>query len=169
LSPNAFDKELGTGVTIYFKLLRYLAFMFLFFTALSLPTYFVCGLNGNTNLSTKKTGLGNFLSTFSLGNVGKASEVCSTINIPSTEDLSEKTLNAHFNKNKDFIVTCPYGDPKFFTEVGLINTTCKSRGKEPISGTKYENLINKGKVEDNCNLALFNNKGKTDSKQKARV
>lgn len=46
LHPNAFDKELGVGTTMYFKMLRYLGLMFLLFSALSIPTYIICGVHG---------------------------------------------------------------------------------------------------------------------------
>lgn len=74
--PNAFDKELGTGVTVYFKLLRYLGLMFLLFTALSVPTYIICGSNGESNTQKTKAGLGNILSSFSIGNVGSSNLDC---------------------------------------------------------------------------------------------
>lgn len=128
LTPNAFDKELGTGVVIYFKLLRYLGLMFLLFTLISVPTYFICGLHGQSNLTDeKKTGLGSILSSFSVGNVGKSSMICDSIPIPKGQNLDDNALRKHFKTNK--VVTCPYGDPKYFAEIGLINTTCASRGQ----------------------------------------
>ena len=73
MHPNAFDKELGIGITVYFKMLRYFGLMFLLFAALSLPTYIICATNGETNSSSSKTGVGNLISTFSIGNVGESS------------------------------------------------------------------------------------------------
>ena len=62
---NMFESELGVGVTIYFKLLRFIGLMFLFFTALSIPTYAIYGLNGVP----QSIGTG-FTAKLSIGNVG---------------------------------------------------------------------------------------------------
>jgi hypothetical protein len=45
-NPNAFDKELGIGIAVYFKMLRFLGLMFALFTALSIPTFIICGIHG---------------------------------------------------------------------------------------------------------------------------
>ena len=106
---NAFDKELGTGVTIYFKLLRYLGLMFLFFSILSIPTYVIFRVNGQTNDSKKKsTSIGNIVSSFSLGNVGESTLSCETVS----------------DYNKKMQVTCPRGQIQGFVEIGLISTNC---------------------------------------------
>jgi hypothetical protein len=73
--------------------------MFLLFTCISIPTYFICAIHGQSNLSDeKKTGLGNILSSFSVGNVGKSSMICDSIEVPKDNgrDLSDKFLKAHF-------------------------------------------------------------------------
>lgn len=70
---NAFDKELGIGITVYFKMLRFLGLMFTLFTALSIPTFIICGIHGKSNSSAKKVGVGNIISSFSIGNVGESS------------------------------------------------------------------------------------------------
>ena len=44
--PNDFVAELGEGVTLYFKLLRYLGSMFLLFTLLSVPSFIIFGMHG---------------------------------------------------------------------------------------------------------------------------
>jgi hypothetical protein len=44
--PNDFVSELGQGVTLYFKLLRYLGLMFLLFTLLSVPSLVIFGMHG---------------------------------------------------------------------------------------------------------------------------
>lgn len=151
MHPNAFDKELGTGVTVYFKLLRYLGLMFLLFTALSVPTYIICGSNGQSNLKQKKTGLGNLLSSFSIGNVGASKLNCQSVKVPAAYTTATSSQRATLLKttfNQDKVITCPYGFIDGFMEIGLISTNCASRGSDPT-------LKNKGEVLPECNLALY--------------
>jgi hypothetical protein len=39
---NSFDRELGVGVTLYFKILKQLGIMFVLFTFLSIPSFILC-------------------------------------------------------------------------------------------------------------------------------
>jgi hypothetical protein len=93
---NHFVSELGSGVTLYFKLLRYIGLMFLFFTILSIPTFVVYGIHGQTNdLDSLEKGT-NFAAKLSIGNVGSSMRYCMTF-----ED--DQDLNAVK------YLTCPYG------------------------------------------------------------
>jgi len=154
VAPNAFDKELGTGITIYFKLLRYLAFVFLLFTLLSVPTYWICLAHGPTRdpLNPGRTaGLGNILSSFSVGNVGEATLHCTTVAADkSTVGVGARSnsLPPTYENVKAEWITCPFGQIQGFTEVGLIDTTCAARGRAKAAP-------NRGHVQDACNLALF--------------
>jgi len=62
-------RELGVGITVYFKLLKFLMVLFLWFSFLSIPSYFFYYTANQRN----DEALGNFqiaLTIFSLGNLG---------------------------------------------------------------------------------------------------
>ena len=60
--------DVGSAVSLYFKMLKYMALVFLVFSVLSLPTYYfyLSGNQENILLSDIKT----VLSYLSLGNIG---------------------------------------------------------------------------------------------------
>ena len=63
-------RQLGVGITVYFKLLKFLMLLFLWFSFLSIPSYFFY----YTANPTTDQALGNFqvaLTVFSLGNLGQ--------------------------------------------------------------------------------------------------
>src|SRR4051794_40081091 len=61
-------RELGVGITLYFKLLKYLIYLFLWFTLVSLPSYYIYHSVGST--VEVELNLKHILATFSLGNIG---------------------------------------------------------------------------------------------------
>ena len=62
-----FDKELGIGVSLYFKMLRYLGWMFLLFAILSIPTFYFCFIQDSKN---SQGGIGGTFFKLGLGNIG---------------------------------------------------------------------------------------------------
>ena len=66
--------DLGVGVTVYFKMLKYLMLLFLWFTILSIPAMIF--YESGDQVKTEKLSLKNILSSFSLGNIGQASSSC---------------------------------------------------------------------------------------------
>ncbi|CDW82912.1 UNKNOWN [Stylonychia lemnae] len=66
--------EMGVGVTVYFKMLKFLMILFLWFFLLSLPS-FLFYYSGN-QISTEKLTLKHIITAFSLGNIGQASNAC---------------------------------------------------------------------------------------------
>jgi hypothetical protein len=62
-----FDKELGIGVTLYFKMLRYLGWMFLIFAILSIPTFYFCSIQ---DIKNSQGGIGGTFFKLGLGNIG---------------------------------------------------------------------------------------------------
>jgi hypothetical protein len=63
--------ELGTGVSIYFKLIKSLISLFLFLTLLSTPIYYVFSCGNISNQATSS--LQKHLSEWTLGNIGESS------------------------------------------------------------------------------------------------
>lgn len=62
-------EELGVGMSIYFKQLKYMACMFLFFTILSIPS-FMLFYQGNESTNGNIYDSKSLFSTFTLGNLG---------------------------------------------------------------------------------------------------
>jgi len=68
-------RQLGVGITVYFKLLKFLMLLFLWFSFLSIPSYFFYYTSNPRN----DEALGNFqmaLTVFSLGNLGQCKLRC---------------------------------------------------------------------------------------------
>ena len=63
--------ELGLGVSIYFKLLKSLVLLMLFMAFFQIPVMFIYGSGGMTKANNT-----DFMSYFSLGNIGQSQEQC---------------------------------------------------------------------------------------------
>jgi hypothetical protein len=62
---------MGAGVTLYFKMLKYLIVLFFLLTILSIPSYFLYYLGGDS-LDFSTFDIKTFLTIFSLGNIGES-------------------------------------------------------------------------------------------------
>lgn len=67
-------RELGVGVTIYFKFLKFMMCLFIWFTFLSIPAYFFYFNGSESDKYTSK--LQYVLSAFTLGNLGQCKSHC---------------------------------------------------------------------------------------------
>jgi hypothetical protein len=117
---QTFTKELGLGISLYFKFLRALTFMFIIFSVISIPTYSICSEYGKTTQIE--------LSSFGPGNIGESSENCRTFRDINFMDVDE-------------VITCPYGEIIGFTEVGFIDTNCAVLKSKGINWTKVRNIF----------------------------
>lgn len=61
-------RDMGVGISVYFKLLKFLMALFLWFTILSIPAYLLFS-NGN-EAGVQDTSVQYLLSSLSLGNIG---------------------------------------------------------------------------------------------------
>jgi hypothetical protein len=61
---------LGTGTSLYFKMLKYLIFLFLILSILSVPSYFFYIAGGEIDFST--IDIKTILTFFTLGNIGES-------------------------------------------------------------------------------------------------
>ena len=65
---NSDLRELGAGITVYFKMLKYLMCLFLWFSFLSVPAYFFYYTGNESGVQDKS--IKYYLSALSLGNIG---------------------------------------------------------------------------------------------------
>ena len=104
--PKKFRKtdfaELGTGVCLYFKMIKYMMGLFLLFTILSIPSYFLYWTGNNYRNRMYSTSsfmnLDYVLSANSIGNLGESLKSCfsMTVNKPSIQ-------------NQTLQLSCDYG------------------------------------------------------------
>ncbi len=77
---------MGVGVTVYFKMLKFLIILFLWFCFLSIPSYlfyYYGSDHADKNLSIKYA-----FSSFSLGNLGQAKNACNVGDVNLEDTLS---------------------------------------------------------------------------------
>lgn len=108
-----FTTELGLGVSLYFKLMWYLAEMFFLFAIISIPSYMLCAGYGKEGF-TKISSLPDALARFGPGNIGEATENC-------------RTFSEINRMEENQVITCPFGTIVGFTEVGFMETNCAAR------------------------------------------
>eukprot|EP00347_Sterkiella_histriomuscorum_P019500 403341392 len=78
--------DLGVGVTVYFKMLKFMMILFLWFTILSIPALLFY-YSGN-QIQKDKISIKNILSAFSLGNIGQASNTCNYGNLDNQDHVN---------------------------------------------------------------------------------
>jgi hypothetical protein len=71
---SEFSSELSPGVSIYFKFLKFFVCMFLWFTIISMPTFWMYA--GGNNSEVGGFDFKNLMTVLSLGNVGESTTSC---------------------------------------------------------------------------------------------
>ncbi|CDW91797.1 UNKNOWN [Stylonychia lemnae] len=89
-------RELGVGISVYFKMLKFFMVLMLWFAFLSIPSYFLYYTGNETE--EKSNSIKFFLSAFSLGNIGQQVNVRLFCSYGSLDDL--KIYGLGKNKTK---------------------------------------------------------------------
>jgi hypothetical protein len=97
-SESDINLELGSGVAIYFRQLKFLAIMFYIFTILNIPAYFLYINGAETGITMDSvTNIKSLFSATSLGNIGRSfSEPCTSNSPHSLVDDSDRNTAATF-------------------------------------------------------------------------
>lgn len=98
-------RHLGVGISVYFKLLKFLTILFLWFTFLSIPSY-VFYYSGSEQGSSH-SGFEFALSALSLGNLGHSQAACNYGALRNDTQVAQVYLD------------CPYGKISNLLQFGL--------------------------------------------------
>ena len=101
--------ELGTGVCLYFKMLKFLMGLFLLFTVLSIPQYYFYWAGNNYLMPQPNTDFNSIdyiLSSLTIGNLGEAQISCTSSKVSAYKPVS---IN----------MTCSFGTFSEVNEFGL--------------------------------------------------
>jgi hypothetical protein len=84
--------ELGSGICLYFKMLKFLMGLFFIFTVLSIPKYYFYW-SGNNYLTNQNSGIDfsgidYVLSAVSIGNLGEATKSCSPSKVVTNTNMT---------------------------------------------------------------------------------
>ncbi|CDW73927.1 UNKNOWN [Stylonychia lemnae] len=137
-------REMGVGVTVYFKMLKFLMILFLWFSFLSLPAYLFY-YNGN-EVSYDKLTLKYFLSAFSLGNIGQASNTCNYGDIRLQEKINFFCSYGQLERIYVYGLSTKNSQcPSDFSQDLDVDSKCNFQGM----GNKYESQLN-DRFENEC-------------------
>ena len=111
--------QLGPGVTQYFRILRYLFWMYTIFTFMNIFTYAICGrtqYNSMKAIAEEMTApTQSPLIALSFGHLGEYQTVCDYVTNPWCKSCEKNQTKAY--------VHCKYGTIEEFTEVGIVTNT----------------------------------------------
>jgi hypothetical protein len=66
--------DLGVGIVVYFKMLKFLTWLFMWFAFINIPTYFFYYKGNETDINNDAS-LKYFMSVFTLGNIGQCKNI----------------------------------------------------------------------------------------------
>ena len=80
-SSATFAEEMGPGISIYFKMNKFLGCMFFLFTLMSIPTYIICAQNQSNFTEIKE----DPFVLFGVGHLGIEQTVCAHMDLPTKD------------------------------------------------------------------------------------
>jgi hypothetical protein len=116
--------DFGIGVTLYFKMIKFLVYMFMGLSFLATPLYilFYSGNQQKINVTSKQS-----LSAFTLGNIGQSDKVCDYLNfkdsVAAFRNLQDAETTEETLGNEDTDETTPETTPEETIEEEIYYST----------------------------------------------